>query len=56
MAALETDPNIGLLFTDIIMPGGMSGIELAVETRRRILDEFGDRTIYLSHAREGIRR
>ena len=30
--------------------------QLAVETRRRILDEFGDRTIYLSHAREGIRR
>jgi PAS domain S-box-containing protein len=35
MAALERDSNIGLLFTDIIMPGGMSGIELAVETRRR---------------------
>jgi glyoxylase-like metal-dependent hydrolase (beta-lactamase superfamily II) len=30
--------------------------QLAVETRRRILDEFADRTIYLSHAREGIRR
>jgi CheY-like chemotaxis protein len=35
LAALERDSNIGLLFTDIIMPGGMSGIELAVETRRR---------------------
>ena len=31
-------------------------LQLAVETRRRIIDEFGDRTIYLSHAREGIRR
>ena len=35
MAALETDSDIGLLSADIIMPGGMSGIELAVETRRR---------------------
>ena len=29
--------------------------ELAVDTRRRILDEFGDREIFLSHAREGVR-
>ena len=35
MAAVERDSNIGLLFTDIIMPGGMSGYELAVEMRRR---------------------
>ena len=35
MATLERESNIGLLFTDIIMPGGMSGIELAVEARRR---------------------
>jgi glyoxylase-like metal-dependent hydrolase (beta-lactamase superfamily II) len=28
--------------------------EVAVETRRRIADEFRDRTIYLSHAREGV--
>ena len=29
---------------------------LAVETRRRILDEFGDREIFVSHARTGWRR
>jgi CheY-like chemotaxis protein len=32
---LETEPDIGLVFTDILMPGGMSGFELAAEIRRR---------------------
>jgi CheY-like chemotaxis protein len=35
IATLERDPNIGLLFTDILMPGGMNGFELAAEVRRR---------------------
>jgi PAS domain S-box-containing protein len=35
IAAVERDPRIGLLFTDILMPGGMSGYELAAEVRRR---------------------
>jgi PAS domain S-box-containing protein len=35
IAALERDPRIGLLFTDILMPGGMTGYELAAEIRRR---------------------
>jgi PAS domain S-box-containing protein len=35
IAALERDPNIGMLFTDILMPGGMNGFELAAEVRRR---------------------
>ena len=30
--------------------------QLAVETRRRILDEFGDREIFASHVRTGWRR
>lgn len=29
--------------------------QLAVATRRRILEEFGDRQLFLSHAREGVR-
>ena len=35
IAIVESDPNIGLLFTDILMPGGMNGFELAAEIRRR---------------------
>jgi PAS domain S-box-containing protein len=35
IAKLETEPDIGLVFTDILMPGGMSGFELAAEIRRR---------------------
>ena len=35
IAAVERDPRIGLLFTDILMPGGMSGYDLAAEVRRR---------------------
>jgi len=31
---LEAHPEIDLLFTDIIMPGGMTGTELAREARR----------------------
>lgn len=35
LATVERDPKIGLLFTDILMPGGMNGFELAAEIRRR---------------------
>jgi CheY-like chemotaxis protein len=35
IAILEQDPDIDFLFTDILMPGGMTGFELAVEVRRR---------------------
>jgi CheY-like chemotaxis protein len=31
---LRTDPGIDMLFTDIIMPGGMSGWDLAEQARR----------------------
>ena len=31
---LRVDPAIDLLFSDIVMPGGMTGLELAVEARR----------------------
>lgn len=32
---LETVPEIALLFTDIVLPGGMDGVGLATETHRR---------------------
>ncbi len=32
---LSTEPAISLLFTDVVMPGGMNGYELAEEVRRR---------------------
>jgi CheY-like chemotaxis protein len=35
LAVMERDPDIGLLFTDILMPGGINGFELAAEIRRR---------------------
>ena len=35
MKALEAGPDIRLVFTDIVMPGGMTGDELAREVRRR---------------------
>ncbi len=34
MQRLRTDPNIDMLFTDIVMPGGMSGWELADHARQ----------------------
>jgi PAS domain S-box-containing protein len=34
LAALAEHPEVELLFTDIIMPGGMTGVELAREVRR----------------------
>jgi PAS domain S-box-containing protein len=35
IATLTRDPEIDLLFTDVLMPGGMNGFELAHEMRRR---------------------
>jgi PAS domain S-box-containing protein len=35
IATLARDPEIGLLFTDVLMPGGMNGFELAAEVRRQ---------------------
>jgi CheY-like chemotaxis protein len=34
LAALEKNDRIDLVFTDLVMPGGMSGHELAIEVRR----------------------
>ena len=34
LAALESDPAFDMVFSDIVMPGGMNGIELAREIRR----------------------
>ena len=35
LAILESDPRIDLLFSDVVMPGGMSGRQLAAAVRRR---------------------
>lgn len=35
LAALEAHPEIDLLFTDVVMPGGMTGVALAREAKAR---------------------
>ena len=35
LALLDRDPRIDLLFSDVVMPGGMSGRQLAAAVRRR---------------------
>jgi CheY-like chemotaxis protein len=35
LAVIEQDPTIGLVLSDIVMPGGMSGLELARTLRQR---------------------
>lgn len=35
LALLEAEPNVDLLFSDIVMPGGMSGLELADEVHKQ---------------------
>ena len=36
IAALRLDANVVLVFSDILMPGGMNGLDLAREIRRAI--------------------
>jgi two-component system NtrC family sensor kinase len=57
LAALERDVNIDLLFSDILMPGGMNGLELADAVRRKypklaVLLTTG----YSSSAQDALRR
>ena len=35
LAALDDHPQIALVFTDVVMPGGMSGVELRAAARAR---------------------
>ena len=35
LKALESAPRVNLLFTDVVLPGGMNGPELAAEVRSR---------------------
>ena len=35
LGALANNRDIGLVFSDVMMPGGMNGVELAQEIRRR---------------------
>ncbi|MEE8284238.1 MAG: response regulator, partial [Alphaproteobacteria bacterium] len=35
LKALESAPRVNLLFTDVVLPGGMSGPELAAEVESR---------------------
>lgn len=34
LRALEDNPDVALLFTDVVMPGGLDGFELAVRAKR----------------------
>ena len=34
LRALEQNPDVALLFTDVVMPGGIDGLELADRARR----------------------
>jgi CheY-like chemotaxis protein len=43
--ALAADPNVDLLFTDVVMPGGLNGRELAEAVRAR---HPGIRVLYTS--------
>ena len=35
LAILDSTPDVSLLFSDVVLPGGMNGLELAQEARRR---------------------
>ena len=35
LAALDRAPSVDLLFTDVLMPGGMNGVQLAERARER---------------------
>lgn len=35
LALLDAEPKVGLLFTDVVLPGGMNGRQLADEAQRR---------------------
>ena len=54
LRVLDAHPDVGLLFTDVIMPGGMNGPELADEVRRR---RPGMKVLYTSgYTEDGIVR
>jgi PAS domain S-box-containing protein len=57
LAILEQYPDIALLFTDIGLPGGMSGIQLAqvAAQRRRARGEYAVKVLFTSaYARDAI--
>ena len=53
MAILEEEPEIDLLLSDVVLPGGMSGPDFAIEAKRHI---SGLKVLFMSGYAEGMVR
>jgi len=51
LMTLENNPDIKILLTDIVMPGGINGVELAKKVRKRLADV---KVLYISGYPSGV--